>query len=83
MDGSPNKNISKRNRYVHGKAIDGDLRSLVVSRIMEAGGNPETKLIPYGVISRVAKTVKQSNHAVMAIWDRFFCDTGSVAPQPH
>ena len=83
MDNSPNKNISKRNRcYVHGKAIDGDLRSLVVSQIMEAGGNPENKFIPYGVISRIAKIVKLSNHAVKAIWDRF-CESGSVAPRPH
>ena len=83
MDASPSKNVSKRNRcYIHGQAVGDDLRSLVVSHIMEAGGNPESKYIPYGVVSRVARSVKLSNHAVKSIWDRF-CDSGNVAPRPH
>ena len=83
MDASPSKNVSKRNRcYIHGQAVGDDLRSLVVSHIMEAGGNPENKYIPYGVVSRVARSVKLSNHAVKSIWDRF-CDSGNVAPRPH
>ena len=49
---------------------------------MEAGGNPENKYIPYGVVSRVARSVKLSNHAVKSIWDRF-CDSGNVAPRLH
>ena len=48
---------------------------------MEAGGNPENRFIPYGVLSRVADSVKLANSTVKAIWDRF-CETGSVAPLP-
>ena len=83
MDDSPSKTVSKRNRcYVHGQAVGDDLRSLVVAHIIEAGGNTENKYIPYGVVSRVAKCVKLSNHAVKSVWDRY-CESGSVAPRPH
>ena len=69
MDADPSKyNVNKRNRcFVHGPAVVDDLRRLVV----EAGGNPENMLIPYGVISRVADSVKQANSTVKAIWDRW------------
>ena len=76
MDADPSKyNINKRNRcFVHGPAA-------VETLIMEAGGNPENRFIPYGVLSRVADSVKLANSTVKAIWDRF-CETGSVAPLP-
>ena len=83
MDADPSKyNVNKRNRcFVHGPAVGDDLRRLVVTLIMEAGGNPENRFIPYGVLSRVADSVKLANSTVKAIWDRF-CETGSVAPLP-
>ena len=73
MDADPSKyNVNKRNRcFIHGPAVGDDLRRLVVTLIMEAGGNPENMLIPYGVISRVADSVKQAYSTVKAIWDRW------------
>ena len=84
MDADPSKyNVNKRNRcFVHGPAVGDDLRRLAVTLIMEAGGNPENGFLPYGVISRVADSVKLANSTVKAIWDRY-CETGSVAPLPH
>ena len=63
MDADPSKyNVNKRNRcFVHGPAVGDDLRRLVVTLIMEAGGNPENRFIPYGVLSRVADSVKLAN----------------------
>ena len=76
MDVDPSKYyVNKCNRcFVHGSAV-------VVTLIMEAGGNSENRFIPYGVLSRVADSVKLANSTVKAIWDRF-CETGSVAPLP-
>ena len=47
--------------YTAGPAVGDDLRRLVVTLIMEAGGNPENRFIPYGVLSRVAGSVKLAN----------------------
>ena len=84
MDSDPNKyNVNKRNRcFVHGPAVGDDLRRLVVTLIMEGGGNQENRFVPHGVLSRVADSVKLANSTVKAIWDRF-CETGSVAPLPR
>lgn len=75
--------LNKWNRsFINGQPVGDDLRHLVVTLILEAGGNSENKCIPKGVLSRVATVVKLSNTCVKHIWDRY-CDTGSVAPRPH
>ena len=68
MDVDPSKyNVNKRNRcFLHGPAVGDDLRRLMVTLIMEAGGNPENRFIPYGVLSRVADSVKLANSTVEA-----------------
>ena len=75
--------ISKKNRsYVQGQAVGLDLRTLVVTLIIESGGNTETGHVPLGILSCVANSVKLANSVVRKIWDRY-CDTGSVEPRPH
>lgn len=74
---------NKRNRsFINGQAVGNDLRSLVVTHILEIGGNTDTGYIPRGVISNVASQLRLSNNCVKNIWDRY-CDTGSVKPRPH
>ena len=65
-----------------GQPVGDDLRSLVITLILEAGGNIENEFIPRGVLSRVASQLKLSKTCVKNIWSRY-CETGSVKPKPH
>ena len=48
--------ISKKNRsYVQGQAVGLDLRTLVVTLVIESGGNTETGHVPLGILSCVGK----------------------------
>jgi hypothetical protein len=75
--------INKRSRsFTRGRAVGVDLRSLVITHIIEGGGDTDTRRVPRGVYSRVADTTTLSNTAVRNIWDRFG-DTDNVVPLPH
>lgn len=83
MDADDKSSLSKSNRsFISGQPVGDDLRSLVVTLILEAGGDTENGVIPRGVLSRVASQLKLSKTCVKNIWNRY-CETGSVKPKPH
>ena len=83
MDADNRGSVNKRNRsFINGQPVGNDLRSLVITHILEAGDNTDTGYIPRGVLSRVASQLKLSNTCAKQIWDRY-CETGSFKPRPR
>ncbi len=62
--------------YIRGKAIQDDLRSIVIDQIVEMGGDTATGFFQ-GSYNAVASKLKLSVETIKKIW-RTFCESGDV-----
>ena len=67
--------------YAPGKPLSNDLRLLVISKIIGAGGDPESGNFP-GKFVNIARSLGITSAAVSQIWKRY-CTEGSIDPLPH
>lgn len=74
--------VSKKGRtFINGRALDKDLRTLIIDDIISRGGCSETGYFP-GEMKCVADKNKISNSTVKKLWVAF-CEDKTVDARPH
>lgn len=61
-------------KFKSGHHLSLDLRSLIIDKCIEEGGNHELHTIPRGVYSKIAKDLKVSDFTVRKIWLQYCTD---------
>lgn len=67
--------------YKNGQALSTDMRTLIIDKITERGGNRLTGATLYGTYSSVAGQLNVSKQTVVNVWERFVQD-GTVERRP-
>lgn len=74
--------ISKKGRtYIKGRALQPDLRNLIIDDLLKGGGDSETSYFP-GEFKRVADKFQVSDSTVKNIWVSF-CLNKTTSKLPH
>ena len=74
--------VSKKGRtYIKGRALQPDLRNLIIDDLLKGGGDSETSYFP-GEFKRVADKFKVSDSTIKNIWVSF-CLNKTTSKLPH
>ena len=65
---------NKGRQFVNGKPLSKDLRSLVISDIIDQGGNETTGYLTPGSISKVSAKYKLHRNTVSKIWKKYWTE---------
>ena len=60
--------------YKNGQALSTDMRTLIIDKITERGGNRLTGATLYGTYTSVAGQLNVSKQTVVNVWERFIQD---------